>query len=75
MPPGTPRDRADILRKAMRAMFSDPEFIAEYQKLTGEEASPLTPEALDKAIKELPKDAETIEFYKMLGGTQPLPPR
>ena len=75
LPPNTPRDRADILRKAMRAMFADPEFMAEYQKLTGEEASPLTPEAHDKAIKELPKDAETIEFYKMLGGTQPLPTR
>jgi tripartite-type tricarboxylate transporter receptor subunit TctC len=75
LPPNTPRDRADILRKAMRAVFADPEFIAEYQKLTGEEASPLTPEAHDKAIKELPKDAETIEFYKMLGGTQPLPAR
>jgi tripartite-type tricarboxylate transporter receptor subunit TctC len=75
LPPGTPRDRADILRKAMRAMFADPEFLAEYQKLTGEEASPLTPEAHDKAIRELPKDAETIEFYKMLGGTQPLPAR
>jgi tripartite-type tricarboxylate transporter receptor subunit TctC len=75
LPPATPRDRADILRKAMRALFADPEFLAEYQKLTGEEASPLTPEAHDKAIRELPKDAETIEFYKMLGGTQPLPAR
>ena len=75
LPPGTPRDRADILRKAMRAIFADPEFVAEYKKLTGEEASPLTPEAHDKAIRQLPKDAETIEFYKMLGGTQPLPAR
>lgn len=75
LPPNTPRDRADILRKAMRAIFADPEFLVEYQKLTGEEASPLTPEAHDKAIRELPKDAETIEFYKMLGGTQPLPAR
>jgi tripartite-type tricarboxylate transporter receptor subunit TctC len=75
LPPATPRDRADILRQAMRAMFSDPEFTAEYQKLTGEEASPLTPEAHDKAIRELPRDPETIDFYKMLGGTQPLPAR
>jgi hypothetical protein len=59
----------------MRDLFSDPEFLAEYQKLTGEEASPLVPEAHDKAIRELPRDPETIEFYKMLGGTQPLPAR
>lgn len=75
LPPATPRDRADTLRKAMRAMFADPEFVAEYQKLTGEPASPLPPDAHDKAIRELPRDAETIEFYKMLGGTQPLPAR
>jgi hypothetical protein len=35
----------------------------------------LVPEAHDKAIRELPRDPETIEFYKMLGGTQPLPAR
>jgi tripartite-type tricarboxylate transporter receptor subunit TctC len=75
LPPGTPKDRADVLRKAMHAIFSDPEFLTEYHKLTGEEASPLTPEAHDKAIRELPRDPETIEFYKLLGGTQPLPPR
>jgi tripartite-type tricarboxylate transporter receptor subunit TctC len=75
LPPATPKDRADILRKAMRAMFSDPEFLSEYKKLTGEDASPLTPEAHEKAIREIPRDPETIDFYKMLGGTQPLPPR
>jgi tripartite-type tricarboxylate transporter receptor subunit TctC len=75
LPPGTPKDRADVLRKAMHTMFSDPEFLAEYQKLTGEEPSPLTPEAHDKAIRELPRDPETVDFYKLLGGTQSLPPR
>src|SRR5262245_32651792 len=75
LPPGTPKDRADILRDAMRKIYADREFLAEYQKLTGEEASPLTPEANDKAIKELPRDPDIIEFYKLLGGTQPLPAR
>jgi tripartite-type tricarboxylate transporter receptor subunit TctC len=75
LPPGTPKDRAEVLRKAMRAIFTDPEFLAEYQKLTGEEASPLLPEAHEKAIRELPRDPETVEFYKMLGGTQALPAR
>jgi len=75
LPPGTPRDRAEILRKAMRAIFADPEFLAEYHKLTGEEASPLMPEAHDEAIRELPRDPDTVAFYKMLGGTQPLPAR
>jgi len=75
LPPGTPKERADILREAMRKVFRDPEFLADYKKLTGEEASPLLPEAHEKAIKELPRDPEVIEFYKLLGGTQPLPAR
>jgi hypothetical protein len=75
LPPGTPKDRADILREAMRRIYADREFLAEYLKLTGEEASPLLPDANDKAIKELPRDHEVIEFYKLLGGTQPLPAR
>ena len=75
LPPGTPKDRADILREAMRKIYADKEFLVEYLKLTGEEASPLLPEANDKAIKELPRDHEVIESYKLLGSTQPLPAR
>ncbi|HEX5606401.1 MAG TPA: hypothetical protein VFY96_07800 [Candidatus Binatia bacterium] len=75
LPPATPKDKADILREAMRKIYTDKEFLAEYQKMTGEEASPLLPEANDKAIKELPRDPEIIEFYKSLGGTQALPAR
>ncbi|HXG49877.1 MAG TPA: hypothetical protein VNN77_00530 [candidate division Zixibacteria bacterium] len=75
LPPGTPPERAEILREAMRKIFTDPEFLAEYRKLTGEEASPLLPDAHQKAIRELPRDTEVVDFYKMLGGTQPLPPR
>lgn len=75
LPPGTPKDRVDILREAMRKIYTDREFLAEYQKMTGEEASPLLPDAHEKAIRELPRDAEVIEFYKMLGSTEALPPR
>ena len=75
LPPGTPKDRAEILREAMRKIYADREFSAEYLKLTGEEASPLLPDANDKAIRDLPRDSEVIEFYKLFGGTQPLPPR
>ena len=73
--PGTPKDRVNILREAMRKTYADREFLAEYQKMTGEEASPLMPDAHEKAIRELPRAPEVIEFYKMLGGTQPLPNR
>lgn len=75
LPPGTSKDRADILREAMRRVYLDREFLAEYLKLTGEAATPLLPDAHEKAIRELPRDPEVIESYKILGGTQPLPPR
>lgn len=75
LPPGTPKERADILREAARRMYADKEFLAEYRKLTGEEASPLLPDAHEKAIRELPREPEIVNFYKMLGGAQPLPPR
>jgi hypothetical protein len=75
LPPGTPKEQADVLRETMRKIYTDREFIAEYQKLTGEEASPLLPDAHEKAMRELPRDPEIIEFYRMLGSAQALPPR
>jgi tripartite-type tricarboxylate transporter receptor subunit TctC len=75
LPPGTPKDRAEILREAMQKIYADREFLAEYLKLTGEPATPLLPDANDKAIRDLPRDPDVIEAYKLLGGTQPLPAR
>jgi hypothetical protein len=75
LPPATPKERVDILREAARRMYADREFLAEYMKLTGEEASPLLPDAHEKAMRELPREPEIVEFYKMLGGAQALPPR
>ncbi|MGZ8446066.1 MAG: hypothetical protein ACXWXZ_21945, partial [Candidatus Binatia bacterium] len=46
LPPGVPRDRVQILADAMRKTLSDPEFLKEYQKLSGEAASPLAADAL-----------------------------
>jgi tripartite-type tricarboxylate transporter receptor subunit TctC len=75
LPPGVPRDRVQILADAMRKTLSDPEFLKEYQKLSGEAASPLTAEALEKVIKELPRDAHVVELFNKLGGADPLPAR
>ena len=44
LPPGTPADKVQILREAMRRTFDDPEFYAEFKKLVGEEPTPLMPE-------------------------------
>ena len=75
LPPGVPRDRVQILADAMRKTLSDPEFLKEYQKLSGEAASPLAAEALEKVIKELPRDANVVELFNKLGGADPLPAR
>jgi tripartite-type tricarboxylate transporter receptor subunit TctC len=75
LPPGVPRDRVQILADAMRKTLSDPEFLKEYQKLSGEAASPLAADALEKVIRELPRDAAVIELFNKLAGADPLPGR
>jgi tripartite-type tricarboxylate transporter receptor subunit TctC len=75
LPPGTPKDRVEILQEAFRKTFKDPEFFREYKKLTGDEASPRLPENVERAIKEIPRDPEVIELFKKLASAEPLPPR
>jgi hypothetical protein len=60
LPPGTPKDRVEILQEAMRKAFNDPEFRAEFKKLVTDDISTLMPEELMKVIKEPPRDAEVI---------------
>jgi tripartite-type tricarboxylate transporter receptor subunit TctC len=75
LPPGTPQDKVRILREAMRKTFNDPEFYAEFKKLVGEEPTPLTPEELEKAVRELPRDREVVELFNKLSSAEPLPAR
>jgi tripartite-type tricarboxylate transporter receptor subunit TctC len=74
-PPATPKDRLAILKQAINKSFSDPEFHREYKKLVSDDPAPLSPEANEKAIRELPRDRETIELFNKLAGPGPLPPR
>lgn len=75
LPPGVPKERVQLLTEAMRKTLSDPEFLKEYQKLSGEEASPLAAEALEKVIRELPRDTNVVELFKKLAGAEPMPAR
>jgi len=75
LPPGTPKDRVEILQEAMRKVFKDPEFRADFKKFTTDDPSPLTAEDLVKIIREMPRDAEIVEFLKKFSGVEPLPPR
>lgn len=75
LPPGTPKDRVEILQEALRRAFKDPDFHSEFKKLVGDEATPLMPEELTKIIREMPRDAEIIELLKKFSGPGPLPAR
>ena len=48
----------------MAKTFKDPGFHQEYKKLTGDEATPLLPDEMEKAIKELPRDREIVELFR-----------
>ena len=73
LPPGTPADKVKILRDAMRKTFADPEFLAEFKKMVGEDPEPLPAEDLEKAIRELPRDRETVDLFNKLSGADPMP--
>jgi tripartite-type tricarboxylate transporter receptor subunit TctC len=75
LPPGTPKDRVEIIQNAFRKAFQDPEFFREYKKLTGDEPTPLMPELHEKAVKDIPREPEVVEVFKKLVGAGPLPSR
>jgi tripartite-type tricarboxylate transporter receptor subunit TctC len=75
LPPGTPAEQVKILREALVKTFNDPSFHKEYKKLTGDDATPLMPHDMEKAVKELPRDREIVELFKKIAGGGPLPPR
>ncbi|HWP57888.1 MAG TPA: hypothetical protein VNL14_08375 [Candidatus Acidoferrales bacterium] len=76
LPPGTPKDRVEILKEAVRKTHADPAFVGEYRKLTGgDDPTPLSPDEQAQLVKQIPRDPETIELFKKFAGTGPLPPR
>src|SRR5688572_3851022 len=75
LPPGAPKDKVDILQDAMRKTLKDSEFHREYKKVVGDDADPLMPEEMSKAIAEVPRDPEVIDILKTLSGAGPLPSR
>jgi tripartite-type tricarboxylate transporter receptor subunit TctC len=75
LPPGTPKDRVEILKEAFRKTYLDPEFAKEYRRLTADDPTPLLPENHEKAIREIPRDPDAIELFKIIAGPKKLPPR
>jgi tripartite-type tricarboxylate transporter receptor subunit TctC len=75
LPPGVPKERSQVIQEAMRKTLKDPEFRKDFKNTTGEDAAPIMPEELERAIKQLPQEPEVIELYKKLAGGDPLPSR
>jgi tripartite-type tricarboxylate transporter receptor subunit TctC len=73
LPPGTPKDRVEVLQEAFRKALKDPGFHNEWKKLTGEDAAPLMPEELAQLVRDRPRDPEAIDLFKTLSGPNPLP--
>jgi tripartite-type tricarboxylate transporter receptor subunit TctC len=72
-PPRTPPERIRILRQAIAGAYSDPEFVKDYTKLTGDAPSPMMPDEFDLVIKKLPRSPEDVDLYKKVAGGGPLP--
>lgn len=75
LPPETPDEIVKTWREAMVKSFKDPGFPKEFKKLMGSDPSPLTGEEVEAAIREIPRDTETIELYKKMAQNVPLPAR
>jgi hypothetical protein len=73
--PGTPDEIVKTWREAMVKSFKDSGFPKEFKKLMGSDPSPLTGEEVETAIREIPRDTETIELYKKMAQNVPLPSR
>jgi len=74
LPPSTPKDQIQILSEAMRKTFKDPEFVPTFTKTTGSEPSPLLPEEQARSIRNIPRDAESVNLFKRISGPESLPP-
>jgi hypothetical protein len=72
---GTSLEPVSILREAMNKTFKDPAFLREFKKLSADDATPLLPDAQEKAIKDIPRDTEIVALFNKLAGNEPLPPR
>ncbi len=73
-PPRTPPERIRTLRDAITAAYSDPDFVKDFKKITGDTPSPLTPDEFDEIIKKLPRNSEDVDLFKKIAGAGPLPP-
>jgi len=69
------QEPTEILREAMRKTFKDPGFPGAYREATGDDATPVMPEELQRIVTEAPRDREVVALFNKMAGPQPLPER
>jgi len=75
LPPGIAKEPAEIMQEAIRKAFKDPAFHEAYKKATGEDATPVMPEDLQRIVKEVPRDPEIVGLFNRIAGPESLPER
>ena len=76
MPPGVPRERVLAIREGVYRTTQNPQFRAEFEKMTGSLVEYDDGEVLQKDFSEiLGADKSVVDFYKVLNRPKPLPSR
>lgn len=74
VPKGIPDAALKDLKQAFGKVWSDPQFVEEYERLIGEPSDPVTGEEIERVLAQLPKDPNVMQLYKQITGPEPLPP-
>jgi tripartite-type tricarboxylate transporter receptor subunit TctC len=74
LPPGTPRERVEILQQAFRRTLEDPEIHQEFRKLTGTVLIPVVSGAIEKLIEDMPREPDIVGLLNSLAGAGAIPP-
>lgn len=72
-PKGIPEPALKALREGFNKVWSDPQFAAEFNRITKEEPDPVTGEEVERVLEQAPKDPKVMEAYKQIIGAGPLP--
>jgi tripartite-type tricarboxylate transporter receptor subunit TctC len=73
--PEVPKQRVEVLKEAFQNIFKDPKLAKTFRKLTGADASTLTPEEQKKTIRNILRDPVIIALFKKIASAGPLPSR
>jgi hypothetical protein len=67
LPPGTPKDRLDIIQEGFRKTYNDPEFHKDTEAHCRRADTTLMPDAHEKTIREIPRSGDAAIFKQIAG--------